>query len=273
MLYGIDGEPAFRIDFYDNTVANKWQELIKSIYVGDGEDIDHKRTFFYLQSVEDVRNILLNAIANINNFLKTEFIKIPKKIDWEDQKLYNDLHHAFEKLSGEYDNPTRLMTVAPMPIKENVRDINFCVHALEHPSQNKSTDVLSIQWTKKRDTNTRLKLEAQEYDLIQFHKVRYEVYLAYNELGKSYIDLWKDKLHINYPALKNNHYIGPDINISFVNQENIFEDDFIKWCQNNNVDPFKKENGIGLIPIGKISDYLPQGLTKHSKLDIIEGLS
>ena len=48
MLYEVDGQQAFRIDLYDHTVAHKWKDLIRSIYVGDGEDMDHIRTFFYL---------------------------------------------------------------------------------------------------------------------------------------------------------------------------------------------------------------------------------
>ena len=132
MLYEIDGKTAFRIDLYDHTVAHKWKNLIESMYVGDGEDIDHVRSFFDLRTRDEIKNILLDAVAKINSFLKKEFIQIPKQIDWYDQDLYNTLHMAFEKLSGDFDNPTKLMKIAPMRIQENIRDLNFCVHALEH---------------------------------------------------------------------------------------------------------------------------------------------
>ena len=124
MLYEIDGKPAFRINLYDHTVAHKWKNLIESIYVGDGEDIDHMRTFFSLRTRDEIRDMLLDAVTNINTFLKTGFIKIPKQINWNDQDLYNTLHMAFEKLSGDFDNPTKLMKIAPMNIKENIRDLN-----------------------------------------------------------------------------------------------------------------------------------------------------
>ena len=72
MLYEVDGIPAFRIDLYDHTVAHKWKKLIESIYVGDGEDIDHMRTFFSLRTRDEIKDMLLDAVKNINTFLKTE---------------------------------------------------------------------------------------------------------------------------------------------------------------------------------------------------------
>ena len=60
MLYEVDGQQAFRIDLYDHTVAHKWKDLIRSIYVGDGEDMDHIRTFFYLRTNDDIKKILVS---------------------------------------------------------------------------------------------------------------------------------------------------------------------------------------------------------------------
>jgi len=269
MLYEIDGKPAFRIDLYDHTVAKKWKDLIISIYKGDGEDIDHTRTFFHLQTNNEIKEILIQSIKNINLFLKNEFIKLPKDIDWDSQNFYKSLHESFEKLSGDYDNPTKLIKIAPMAIKESVRNLNYCVHALEHKAYNKKIESLPLQWTKKRIKTPRIKLEKNEYELIQFKQIKNEVYLAYNELGKSYIDLWKDNLPIEYNATKNNHYIGPDIELVFSNNNDIFEKKFLTWCEKNNVNPFKKSNGIGKLPIGKIKIIDLKKLTKNSKINII----
>ena len=269
MLYEIDGKTAFRIDLYDHTVAHKWKNLIESMYVGDGEDIDHVRSFFELRTRDEVKNILLDAVAKINSFLKKEFIQIPKQIDWYDQDLYNTLHIAFEKLSGDFDNPTKLMKIAPMRIQENIQDLNFCVHALEHNLNKKTLDRLPIQWTKRRETMPRIKLVDEEYDLIQFHETKNEVYLAYNELGKSYIDLCDDQLQSDYNAIKNNHYIGADIFIALANNENIFKPNFIDWCKDNNINAYEKKNGIGLLPIGKVENINIEHLTKDSKANII----
>lgn len=269
MLYEVDGKPAFRIDLYDHTVALKWKNLIESIHIGDGEDIDHIRTFFHLRTRDEIKEMLLDAIQNINSFLKKDFIEIPKKIDWEDQELYNNWHIAFEKLAGEYDNPTKLLKISPMHIKENIRDLNFCVHALEHTTPESVLELLPIQWTKKRKQTPRIKFTEDEYDLTQFHITKNEVYLAYNEVGKSYIDLWKDGLPFHYEATKNNHYIGPDINIALTNNPNIFAQGFLEWCEKNKVDPYKKTHGIGLIPIGKVESIDIEHLTKDSKTNII----
>ena len=153
-----------------------------------------------------------------------------------------------------------------MNIKENIRDLNFCVHALEHGS---GRSILPIQWTKARTTMPRIKLTDEEYELVQFHMTKNEVYLAYNELGKSYMDLWHDNLPIDYTATKNNHYIGADVKISLKDNPNIFEEDFIDWCKNNRINHLEKKHGIGLLPIGKVESMNTEHLTKDSKVNII----
>jgi hypothetical protein len=265
MLYEIDRSPSFRLHLYNNSVARKWKTLIDSIYVGDGEDIDHMRTFFKFQTKKNVKNILITAIKNVNSFLKHEFITIPTK--W-DKETFNNLHIIFERLSGDHDNPTKLVKIAPIKIKESIRDINHCIHTLENP--NIKTKDLSIEWTKKREQTHRVKLESNDYELVQFHKNNGEVYLNYNELGKSYSDLFADSLPITYKATKNKHYIGADILLSFTDNKDIFGNKFIKWLKNNNIDPYNKKLGLGLIPIGKVEIIKIDHLTKDSKANIIK---
>jgi hypothetical protein len=57
--------------------------------------------------------------------------------------------------------------------------------------------------------------------------------------------------------------------IAFTNKENVFEQSFIDWCKDNNIDPLKKEHGIGLLPIGKVETIDIEHLTKDSKANII----
>tara|TARA_Y100000748_G_C15376286_1_gene441877 strand:+ start:35 stop:847 length:813 start_codon:yes stop_codon:yes gene_type:complete len=269
MLYEIDGKSAFRIELYDHSVAHKWKKLIDSTYVGDGNDIDHKRTFFHLQTRKEIKDILLRAIENINKFLKKTFIQT-ENIDWNNQETYNTLHLAFEKLAGEFDNPTRLMKIAPDIVKESVKDLNYCVHALEHEDQKPQS--LAIQWTKARTKMPRFKLESYEYNLFQFNTKQHEVYLSYNELGKTYKDLYVDQLPINYEATKNKHFIGADIEINLIESKDIFDSKFVSWCKSNTIDPYMKENALGKLPIGKCIIYDIEHLTKDSKIDIIEGV-
>jgi len=267
MLYEIDGSPAFRIHLYNNSVAHSWKKIIDSSYVGDGEDIDHKRTFFNLQTKGEIKKILLKAIKKINAFLKHEFIQTPHT--W-DQKTYNNLHITFERLTGEYDNTTRLNKIAPPDIKECIRDINYCVHALEHNNITQDKNNWHIHWTKGRETTQRIPLKENEYDYCQFNLVKDEVYLSYNEVGKSYKDLWLDELPINYSALKNNHYIGPDIFIALKNKDFIFDKKFITWGKKNNINVLDKKHGLGIIPIGKVEIIQIDQLTKDSKAIIIK---
>ena len=269
MLFVIDKVPSFTIHFYKNSIADKWQSLMKESFVGDGKDIDHRRSFYHYQKKEHVQNDLIRAIQNINDFLKFDFIKISKPIDWNSTDLYNNLHLCFEKLSGEFDKPTKLFKVAPEHIKESIRDLNYCVHTLEHNNIEEKKSKINLQWTKSRTETKRIKFENHEYETFQFFSKKFEVYLGYNELGKNFVDLWKDNLPIKYKNLKNSHYVGLDISISLKNNTNIFHSDFIQWMTNNNIDPYDKKLGIGLCPIGKCTIHKIDHLTKNSIVSII----
>ena len=158
----------------------------------------------------------------------------------------------------------------PKEIKESVRDLNYCVHKLEQDWLGKEQSFLNVHWTKNRQTTPRSRLESNEYDLIQFNRSQNEVYLAYNELGKSYFDLYTDGLSIDYAQTKNNHYVGADILVALSDRENIFDKDFVDWCAKHNVDAYDKRHGIGLLPIGKINQLQIDHLTKDSKINIIQ---
>lgn len=268
MFFSIDGKTDFEIELYNNPVASTWRSLIKESYVGDGLDFDNRRTFYSFKSKNEMQLDLINAIEKINLFFKKEFIKIKKPINWNDQNFYNNLHIDFEKLSGSYDNHSRFFHIAPIEIKESIRDLNFCVHRLESKKNNKR---IRIQFSKNRNTK-RIPLKKEQEKLFQFSLKKFEVYLAYNELGKNYLDLYKDNLPIDYIGMKNNHYIGKDIFISLSNKKNIFNKNFIKWMEKNNKNPYDKTLGIGALPIGnaKIDKNIFNQLTKNSKLTIIK---
>ena len=224
---------------------------------------------FPLWTIQEVRDLLVESIKNINRFLKRQFINVPTEDTWNDQNFYNEVHIAFEKLTGEFDTPTRLFKIAPAHIKESIRDLNFCVHRLEHNKDKGLSEHLDLQWTKTRDTTPRVKLKKNDYDLVQFTRKKNEVYLDYNELGKNFIDLWDDNLPINYSMAKNSHYVGADIKVNFIDKEEIFEKKFLDWCKTNHIDPFDNTQGLGLIAIGKIVTTHMYQLTKNSKIDII----
>jgi hypothetical protein len=274
MFFSIDSNTDFEIELNNTPVANMWHSLIKESYVGDGMDFDDRRTFYSFKTKNEMQLDLLSAIEKINLFLKKKIIKIKKPINWDDQNFYNYLHICFEKLSGSYDNHSRLLHIAPIEIKESIRDLNFCVHRLETKQYNKINRIksgLRIQFSKNRNTK-RIPLKKSEEELFQFSLNKFEVYLSYNELGKTYLDLYKDNLPIDYLGLKNNLFIGKDIFISLINKKNIFDKNFIKWMKKNNKNPYNKTLGMGVLAIGtaKIKMGVFNQLTKHSKITIIK---
>jgi hypothetical protein len=268
MLFEIDNTPSFRIHLYNHSVANKWKNLVKESFVGDGSDIDHRRSFLFHKTKEDIQHDLVKAIENINKSLKRNVIELPETIDWQDEDFYNKLHYHFETLGGTFDNPSNLYLGAPKHLQESIMDLNFCVHQLEKDSKDRH-EKLEVQWTKTREKLKRIKFEEDEYQHIKFSKTKHEVYLGYNEVGKNYIDLWRDNLPVDYKELQNNHYIGLNFFVSLIDKPGIFENEFVSWMEKHKIDPYNKKLGIGLMPIGKCEMITMNHLTKDSKVNII----
>jgi|TARA_Y100000310_G_C20573342_1_gene759182 hypothetical protein len=247
-------EPSSKIhiNLYDNYTATTYKDLLEQTINEVGICIDNQRCFEPYSSKSQLQEKLLNAIDTINNFCKTEYIELPKQIDWNNKEFYNMLHVYFEKLNGTWIKPTNLMLVGPEKIKNAVRDLNYIVHELEsysYSSNHKDTMTwpFKLQWSKGK--TTRRKFTQDQYNEREFEYKKNKVYLGYNEVGKEFIELALDNLDINYPNAKNNHYIGLDI--IFAKQDcKLFETSFLQWCKKNNFDPYKKSNGIGLAPIG-----------------------
>ena len=121
MLFVIDDIPSFRIHFYKTSIADKWQSLVEEAYIGDGKDIDNKRSFYHLQNKTDVRNDLLKAIEQINSFLKFNFSnsKILYSLilfELESRfKISTDWNATFSKPQRDFADPVKIWDFAFWP--------------------------------------------------------------------------------------------------------------------------------------------------------------
>lgn len=242
----IDNIKFRQILLFDNPIAKKYYSLVKKLVSKNGLDFDHRRSFYSYKTTNEIKNDLNTAITFINNFLQKELLPTKQKLT---QEYFNKIHTVFETLNQGYDDDPILKLIATPDLAESIRDINFCVHQLEHGRIKKQ---VQIQWNK--ETTERVALDNEDY----YHatdkwEINY-VYLGYNEVGKNILDIYHDNLSIDYPGLKNNHFVGPDIVFSTIDRP-LFDKKFVKWCSNNSINAFDSKNGIWNYPIGTFKTF------------------
>jgi hypothetical protein len=261
----VDGKPSISIELFDHSVANKFLDELK--WHLDNSSVDNNEAFYNYADEATVQSDLLDAITKINTFLKTDFIKIPNQIDWNNHDIYNYFHLCFEQLNGKWDQPTTLLLIAPQEIKKAIRMINFAVHRLERRPYNIEREFY-LSWNK--DAYRRQQLTDDEHKYFTNIIKPGVVYLNYVEVGKNLFDLYQDDLDPTYGGYENLHYVGAEIRVNFNSVENdMFTPGFREWAKQHNIDLSDKQLGIGKLPIGTFtgSDQL---FTKDSKITNIQ---
>lgn len=261
----VDEKPSVVIELFDHSVANKFLDELK--WHISNSSVNDKETFYHYADEYTVRKDLLEAINKINSFLKTEFIKVPNNIDWDDHAIYNEFHLYFEQLNGTWDKPTKLLSIAPSNIKEAIRMINFCVHRLERRPY-RINRTLYLSWDKQ--SYRRQALTKEEHNFFTSLIKPNTVYLNYVEVGKNLLDLYYDDLDPAYEGYKNLHYVGAEAVMDFEGTEqDVFTDSFRIWANKHGIDLNDKQLGIGKIPIGTFSGS-DELFTKDSKVTSID---
>jgi hypothetical protein len=246
----IDDSHTVNIECFDTPIGHKYSAMLKSQIDSKGILTDDLMSFSNYLRKDQIQDIMLEAFSNINKFFKQDIIAM-ESVDWDDQIWHNKLHTIFEKLNGDWNNPSRLMLVAPNNILEAVRRVNWGVHQLEGYPFEKAWH---MEWSKNpKECVDRIKFVEEDYDCVVFQYQPWTVYLGYNEVGKEYRDLHEDNLPIEYPGLKNNHYLGLDIDINQSKTGNVFANDFKEWMIKHKIDPYDKQLGIGKFPVGRYS--------------------
>lgn len=246
----VDNHDRVTVDLYRNPFVDRWCKLFKKTYIHC--PLNQQDSFAHAMPELQAREKLSQAISKINLFLKTKFVPEPTDSSWEDRDWYNQLHMSFEKISGSFDNPTKLFQLAPFEIKSAIRDLNFYVHRLEsRPYQTKRTWIISFD----KQSYTREPFDIEDYKFFQ-HEVNFgTVFAHYTELGKSHYDLYNDSLPLDYPGLKNSHHYSAEFCIWMEDSiNNIYDSDFYRWANNHSIDVHEKTIGLGIVPLGQVRD-------------------
>jgi len=137
VVVGASKEASFDITLNDNNFTCKWVEELH--WCVTHCEFNQLEAFASMASLNESSLILKESCVTINRYLKN-FIEIKDNLLDQPQEYFNYLHSIFEKLSGEYANPTRLFAIAPLELKEAIRRLNFFIHRVE--TKENSTSML-----------------------------------------------------------------------------------------------------------------------------------
>jgi len=237
------------VDLYRNDFVSRWASLFEKTAASCA--VNQLESFSCNLTESQAKERLIAAITAINQFLKREFIDLPKEINWDDQEWYNYLHSKFERLSGTYGKPTGLFEIAPAAIKDAIRALNFYVHRLEMKSCHTIPWYISFD----KDCYIRLPLKFDDYKLFCDVMRSGQAFIHYAELGKTTVDLYEDNLPIDYPGLKNLHYYSAEISLYLGSDDvELFSNGFQNWAKDHSIDITDTKQGLGIIPIGEVKN-------------------
>ena len=250
LLIEVDHCHSVAVDLYSNDFVTRWASLFSD--TAGSCSINQSESFACNLTETQAQIELAAAISAVNTFLRRDFINQPHTVDWNDQSWYNYLHERFEKLSGTYGHPTRLFSVAPKPVRNAIRAVNFLVHRLEiRPYAQQPFWYISFD----KDCYTRLPLQDTDYQLFRYQLEPGQVYIHYAELGKTTWDIFKDGLTPDYSAMKNLHYYSAEISVYLGQQKiDLLTPEFTMWADQNQIDLNRTGLGLGFVPVGQVKD-------------------
>lgn len=252
------------IDLHDNWFVNKWTKLfVEEVAV---KPILQTDTFSFFMTEEESKNCLISAVEKVNGFLKTKFIDVPDEASFNNPDYYNHLHLQFEQLAGpDWDQPTKLMVLAPKEIQLAVRHINRFCHRLEIRPY-RLEPLLRVEF----DTHTRLPLGEKDFNLFTSFDQDDTVYLDYSTLGKGMMELYEDYLSPHYQNAKTQQHYSANFVIRFgQGTERRSREGFVPWMHQHGLD-ISTMRGIGHIPLGTLRQKNSlDSVTKSRKINKI----
>lgn len=250
---GIDDiELIFQV--HNTIVAKKWfAELCKNY------DIFESDRFTNWGNASSVGQ-LNHLIDTINSY---QYV-IDKKLSNEfNQNDLNYLHRFFEYFRGEIDQQTIWFSQAPTSVQAAFEKFNILIHELEAnlKTTNHPTCVVTFK------DRPKLELDSQDNDHFTFRWVQGTVYINYCHVGKTILDIFKDKDHFAKAIRPQTHYsadfmlkCGPTTPLILFFLRHLIIKVWLKF------QPFYFENpNIGMIPVAALVGSFDIGKMQHYK--------
>ncbi len=247
----------------DNDTANKWyQELCKNYEL---YEIDRFSDWGegYSEIILDL-NRQIDIINNYDNVIDFKIKEIP------DQEELNRLHKFFENLRGEVCQMTPWYAQSPEIVKTALIRLNVLIHQLESSLRTKNKHPTLVVTFKNAP---RIDLSENDYKKFTFKWTSGTVYINYCQVGKTILDVFKDKDEVT-EGIRPQVYYSADFMIKFGPSTNLFvyavKNLMLKfWISRQG---FKFENlSLGMIPVADLETKISkQNLMKFKKVKTVE---
>lgn len=218
----------------DTSLGKKWANELKSI-IDNGNPVAQPHRIYNLNNMwseESIIKSINDCIEKINAYKPTIDYYIDTNTMTQEQS--NKLHHYFEILRGENDDPNQFYIDAPSDIKLVIEEYNVLIHRWE----DLGAPGRVVVHFKDRPMYA---MEQEDFDAFTMSWKPGEVRLNYCHKGKPLYDVYKDKDdHIGEDNITPQSRYSADFNINF-NSGPGLNADFIKWWDTHE----EKLNSLG----------------------------
>lgn len=178
----------------DHDASLVWLKLMKN-------ELEGPRKYFsrftgFINSHKDKNFLLEELHRHIEVINQDGRYYISDKVTDFGQEFSNKIHHHFEILAGDFDNPTEFFQASSPEVKRAVSGLNYCIHDLEAYTRNSqipdeghifSAVVLEIKKCK------RLVIPESFYELYTLNLDFGDMVLHYSQIGKTWLEAFLDK--------------------------------------------------------------------------------
>jgi len=241
-------------------IAKKWfDELCKDYPLFETDRFTNWGTNNIIQKLITNLNVIRSYDSSIN-------VTISNNIT---QQELNHLHKYFEDLRGEIGVGTNWFNNAPGGVQDALMKFNILIHQLE--ADLRTVNHPTVVVTFKDRPNIKLKQEDLKY--FTFRWTSGTVYINYCQVGKTVLDMFKDKDKIAKGVRPQEYYsadfmvkFGPTTPYIFYLLRKLYINIWIKF------QPFKFKNpNLGMIPVADLVSNIDRNhLKKFNKVKGIE---
>ncbi len=144
--------------------------------------------------------------------------RIKEKADKFSQEFSNAIHHHFEILSGEFENPTEFLNESSDEVLEAVSGLNYNIHDLEAYTRNLESDNSFAGVILEIKNCSRYKIPESFNKFFTMNIEFGDMVLHYSQIGKTWLEAFLDKDEDIFPEAIRPHYaLSGEFDIMFGN--------------------------------------------------------
>lgn len=271
-------------DIFENNIATKWADEVGKNYTIYENDRfinwpnEKKDKTYYVNELNKQIQIVDNYSPNIIPFFF--------RLDQVNQTSFNILHKFFEDTRGPIEDPPEFYKNAPHEVQEAVNRFNIMIHEFESCMFNELLNNVHPEARLVVTFNDRVRYDLAEEDYEHFTMkwVFGDVYVNYCEVGKTILDVIKDKdTHVGTSNIRPLRHYSADFQVKFaptISEKEL--DRRMEWFRagyNNKKEffeslgfPYNNKLSLGFIPVASLNRSL-SGFIDMSDFEILNSLS